>query len=186
MKLETRVFELCNGKYANLSQLARAMGISLSEVYRVKQGQRHIHEKFIIGAVKAFPRYKLDDLFYVSEGSENVVGTTNEAGMDSRRDEVVKLGKAGLSYAEIGRRFGISRERARQIAKGRPTPQKPDLRPEAMLAISDVARLLNVHINTVRRWNNRGMLKAYHIGTRGDRRFRREDVDRFLREGENE
>ena len=28
---------------------------------------RGIHERFIIGATKAFPRYKLDDLFYVSE-----------------------------------------------------------------------------------------------------------------------
>ncbi|MCL0039074.1 helix-turn-helix domain-containing protein, partial [Dehalococcoidia bacterium] len=40
-----------------------------------------------------------------------------------------------------------------------------------MLTTSDVARLLNVHINTVRRWSNQGILKAYRIGSRGDRRF---------------
>ena len=68
MKLETRVFELCNGKYENLKGLARAMGISLAQVYRVRDGKRNINEKFIIGAVKAFPGYKLDDLFYVVLG----------------------------------------------------------------------------------------------------------------------
>jgi excisionase family DNA binding protein len=51
-----------------------------------------------------------------------------------------------------------------------------------MLTTSDVARLLNVHMNTVRRWSNQGVLRAYRIGSRGDRRFRREDVDHFLAE----
>jgi len=72
MRLKTRVFGLCNGKYSNLSELAKAMGIASSQVYRVRQGKRSINQKFIIGAVKAFPGYKLDDLFYVvPEGSEN-------------------------------------------------------------------------------------------------------------------
>jgi len=67
MKLNTRVFELCNGKYRNLIELAQTMGISQDLIYRVRKGERGIHEKFIIGATKAFPGYKLDDLFYVSE-----------------------------------------------------------------------------------------------------------------------
>ena len=50
----------------------------------------------------------------------------------------------------------------------------------SMLTTSDVARLLNVHINTVRRWSNRGILKTYRIGSRGDRRFHREDIASFL------
>ena len=49
-----------------------------------------------------------------------------------------------------------------------------------MLTTSDVARLINVHINTVRRWSNQRILKAYRIGSRGDRRFRREDIASFL------
>jgi len=37
----------------------------------VRAGKRDIGEKFIIGAVKAFPGNKLDDLFYVvPDGSE--------------------------------------------------------------------------------------------------------------------
>jgi transcriptional regulator with XRE-family HTH domain len=66
MQLKTKIFELCNGKYANLSELARAMGISVSQIYRVRQGKRHINEKFIIGAISAFSEYKLDDLFYIA------------------------------------------------------------------------------------------------------------------------
>lgn len=50
----------------------------------------------------------------------------------------------------------------------------------SMLTISEVAHLLNVHINTVRRWSNQGALKSYRIGSRGDRRFRQEDIDSFL------
>jgi len=67
MKLKTRVFELCNGRYRNLVELAQTMGISNDLIYRVRKGERGINERFIIGAIKAFPGYKLDDLFYVSE-----------------------------------------------------------------------------------------------------------------------
>lgn len=66
MKLKTRVFELCKGKYKNPNQLALAMKIAPSQVYRVWHGERKtIGEKFILGAVRAFPGYSLDDLFYV-------------------------------------------------------------------------------------------------------------------------
>ena len=50
----------------------------------------------------------------------------------------------------------------------------------SLLTTSDVARLLNIHINTVRRWSNEGKLRAYRIGTRGDRRFQQEDISVFL------
>ena len=54
---------------------------------------------------------------------------------------------------------------------------------DGMLTISEVAQLLNVHINTVRRWSNQRILKSYRIGSRGDRRFRQEDIDNFLVQG---
>ena len=53
-----------------------------------------------------------------------------------------------------------------------------DIKP--MLTTSDVARLFNVHINTVRRWSNQGILKTYRIGSRGDRRFDQKDIEQFL------
>ncbi|MFH1639403.1 MAG: helix-turn-helix domain-containing protein [Chloroflexota bacterium] len=56
---------------------------------------------------------------------------------------------------------------------------------DIMLTSSEVARLLGVHVNTIRRWHNQGIIKAYRIGSRGDRRFRQQDVSRFLTEGEH-
>ena len=51
-----------------------------------------------------------------------------------------------------------------------------------MLTTGEVARLLNVHTSTVRRWNNRGVIKAYRIGPRGERRYRRDEVAVFFLE----
>ena len=51
-----------------------------------------------------------------------------------------------------------------------------------MLTVKDVAVMLNIHVNTVRRWADQGILKAWRITSRGDRRFRREDIARFLAE----
>ena len=51
-----------------------------------------------------------------------------------------------------------------------------------MLTVREVARLLHVHPNTLRRWSNNGRLKAYRIAARGDRRFEREEIARFLAE----
>ena len=49
-----------------------------------------------------------------------------------------------------------------------------------MLTIREVSHILNVHANTLRRWTEQGILKAYRVGPRGDRRFRQEDVVRLL------
>jgi len=64
MLLKTRVFDLCLERYRNLSEMAQAMEISVSQVYRVQEGKRNINCKFIIGAIKAFPGCSFDDLFY--------------------------------------------------------------------------------------------------------------------------
>ncbi len=64
MSVGTRVFELFDKKYENLTDLAGAMGLSVSQVYRVREGKRNINRKFILGATRAFPEYKFDELFY--------------------------------------------------------------------------------------------------------------------------
>jgi excisionase family DNA binding protein len=51
-----------------------------------------------------------------------------------------------------------------------------------LLTVREVGRLLHIHSNTVRRWADRGIIRAYRITRRGDRRFRREDIGRFLAE----
>lgn len=46
------------------------MGLSVSQVYRVREGKRGINQKFIIGAKRAFPDYRLDELFYLEPEPE--------------------------------------------------------------------------------------------------------------------
>ena len=87
MIIKTRVFELSGSRYDNLSQLARAMGLSISQVYRVREGKRGINEKFIIGAKRAFPDFSLDDLFYFN--SDPVSGRANYVVAAVRRDHAV-------------------------------------------------------------------------------------------------
>lgn len=52
----------------------------------------------------------------------------------------------------------------------------------AMLTVREVARLLHIHPNTLRRWSDRGRIRAYRITPRGDRRFKRGDIAHFLAE----
>ncbi len=51
---------------------------------------------------------------------------------------------------------------------------------ESLMTSGDVAEMLHVHINTVRRWSDRGILRPYRTGPRGDRKFARDDVISFL------
>lgn len=73
MILKTRIFELSDGQYRNLSDLARVMGISVSQVYRVREGKRPINQGFIVGAIKAFPGHRMDELFYFVPKSDKEV-----------------------------------------------------------------------------------------------------------------
>jgi excisionase family DNA binding protein len=53
---------------------------------------------------------------------------------------------------------------------------------DSMLTVTEVARLLHVHPNTLRRWSNNGRIRAYRITPRGDRRFKYVEIVRFLDE----
>jgi len=72
MIVKTKIFEFSKNHYRNLSEMAKVMGISVSQLYRVRQGKRNINQKFIVGAMKAFPDHKLDDLFYLAPESPAV------------------------------------------------------------------------------------------------------------------
>ena len=52
---------------------------------------------------------------------------------------------------------------------------------EPMMTTTEVSRMLHVHPNTLRRWTDEGMITAYRFGSRADRRYREDDIGRFLR-----
>ncbi len=49
-----------------------------------------------------------------------------------------------------------------------------------LLTASEVADMLHLHVNTVKRLGDRGELPFYRVCKRGDRRFRLDDVMAFL------
>ena len=52
-----------------------------------------------------------------------------------------------------------------------------------ILTLADACELLNCHPNTLRNWDNKGTLKAIRFGTRKDRRYRKEDVLKIIKQG---
>ena len=51
-----------------------------------------------------------------------------------------------------------------------------------MLTVRETSHLLHIHPNTLRRWSQYGIIRAYRIGPRGDRRFKPEDVAALFEE----
>jgi predicted site-specific integrase-resolvase len=42
--------------------------------------------------------------------------------------------------------------------------------------------MLGVNPETLRRWDRAGKLKAVIVSTRGDRRYKREDIEKYLKD----
>ncbi len=60
--------------------------------------------------------------------------------------------------------------------KGRDKDMVANKTIQGLLTTGNVARLLNIHVNTVRRWSKQGILRVYRVGPRGDRRFQLQEV----------
>lgn len=52
------------------------------------------------------------------------------------------------------------------------------------LTLSEVSKMLKVHPNTLRNWDKSGTLKPIRIGERKIRRYKKEDVLRFLKQND--
>lgn len=57
------------------------------------------------------------------------------------------------------------------------TEQLPDI-----LTLQQACKVLNCHPNTLRNWDNNGFLKALRFGRRGDRRYRKEEILKILKQ----
>ena len=49
-----------------------------------------------------------------------------------------------------------------------------------LLTIRQAAEVLNVHVETLRRWDKSGKLKAIRVNERGDRRYKPEDLEKMM------
>lgn len=50
-----------------------------------------------------------------------------------------------------------------------------------LLTIRQAAEILNVHIETLRRWDKSGRLRAIIVNKRGDRRYDPKDLEAILK-----
>lgn len=50
-----------------------------------------------------------------------------------------------------------------------------------LLTIRQAAEVLNVHVETLRRWDKSGKLKAIRVNERGDRRYKPEDLEKIMK-----
>lgn len=51
---------------------------------------------------------------------------------------------------------------------------------EELLTLTEAAKILKVHPNTLRLWDKKGVLKAVRIGIKKVRRYKKEDIERFI------
>ena len=59
-------------------------------------------------------------------------------------------------------------------------PKTKDELPK-LLTIRQAAEVLNVHVETLRRWDKSGKLKAIRVSERGDRRYKPEDLEKLMK-----
>jgi excisionase family DNA binding protein len=59
-------------------------------------------------------------------------------------------------------------------------PKKNTILPK-LLTIRQAAEVLNVHVETLRRWDKKSKLKAIIVNERGDRRYDPKDIEAILK-----
>lgn len=89
-----------------------------------------------------------------------------------RKDRIRLMREHGMTYSHISDIEGISEQQVRWILNKQSA---------LALSIASAARLVGIHPNTLRRWAKEGKVKYYRVGSRGDRRFKKQDVERLLR-----
>jgi excisionase family DNA binding protein len=50
-----------------------------------------------------------------------------------------------------------------------------------LLTLNEACDILRCHPNTLRQWDKKGILAAVRFGERKDRRYRREDIENFIK-----
>ena len=53
---------------------------------------------------------------------------------------------------------------------------------EEIITLAEACEILGLHPNTLRKWDNKGFLKAIRFGPRKDRRYRKSDILKVLKQ----
>ncbi len=64
MELATVIPEIYNSRYTDLRELATAMRLPVGVMLPILSGKEPISQDFVVGAIRAFPDHRLDELFY--------------------------------------------------------------------------------------------------------------------------
>lgn len=51
---------------------------------------------------------------------------------------------------------------------------------EELITLMEAAKILKVHPNTLRLWDKKGVLIAIRIGMKKARRYKKEDIEKFI------
>jgi DNA-binding transcriptional MerR regulator len=57
-----------------------------------------------------------------------------------------------------------------------------DTKKDEIITLAEASAILGLHPNTLRKWDNSGFLKAIRYGTRKDRRYRKSDIMKVLKQ----
>ncbi len=57
-----------------------------------------------------------------------------------------------------------------------------DTKKDEIITLAEACNILGLHPNTLRKWDNKGYLKAIRYGTRKDRRYRKSDILKILKQ----
>ena len=56
-----------------------------------------------------------------------------------------------------------------------------DMHKDQIITLAEACEILSLHPNTLRKWDNKGFLKAIRYGTRKDRRYRKSYILKVLK-----
>ena len=51
---------------------------------------------------------------------------------------------------------------------------------DEIITLKEACEVLHCHPNTLRKWDNSGFLKAIRFGTRRDRRYHKNDIEKLI------
>ena len=116
--------------------------------------------------------------------------------LTDKQAQLIELIGGGFSNAEIGEKLGIEESSVKQAVGRLLSRYQAQNRAhlyqiyssgdhpaseETLLTMREACSILHVHSNTLRRWSDIGEVKAWRVGPRRDRRYRREDILKCLK-----